>query len=205
MKPTARTCHATRALLELAHHGRSEPMRASALCVRMGISCKLLEKIVRPLKEAGLVKSVRGATGGYVLALPPQEISLGRILCVMEGAVFTPQCCETDSDCQLIMGCPTGRVWVEISRQIEESFNATSLADLMSTPKEGCPGESARSRHSAAQTASQGAAQEPEAGRLARRKRPRAMAFSLRNPGRNRLVNERISRTNQSPTKGVAS
>lgn len=195
MKPTARTCHATRALLELAHHGSAEPMRASRLCVRMGISCKLLEKIVRPLKEAGLVKSVRGATGGYVLALPPQEITLARVLTVMEGAVFTPQCCETDSDCQLISGCPTGRVWVEISRRIEESFNATSLADLMSTPKEGCPGESASSRHDQGRHPRPAALAEAE-GKLARRKRPRVMVLSLRNPGRNRLPGERYSKAN---------
>lgn len=192
MKPTTRTCHATRVLLELAKHGDQTPLRASALCAAVGISIKLLEKIVRPLRAAGLVRSARGATGGYVLGCEPGEITLAKVLTIMEGAVFTPQCCETDTDCQLLTGCPTGRVWVEISRKIEESFSATSLADLMRTPKQGCPGERASAR---AAQARQAAAAEVE-GKLARRKRPRVVVMSLRNPGRNRLASERYSKAN---------
>ncbi len=192
MKPTTRTCHATRILLELANHDAQAPLRASALCAAVGISSKLLEKIVRPLRAAGLVRSARGATGGYVLGAEPQDITLARILTVMEGAVFTPQCCESDTDCQLIMGCPTGRVWVEISQKIEESFNATSLADLMRTPKQGCPGERAAGKATQARRI---VAAEVE-GKLARRKRPRAMVMSQRNSGRNRLVNERYPKAN---------
>lgn len=191
MKPTTRTCHATRVLLELAKHGDQSPLRASALCAAVGISIKLLEKIVRPLRAAGLVRSARGATGGYVLGVDPAEITLAKVLTVMEGAVFTPQCCETDSDCQLISGCPTGSVWVEISRKIEESFSATSLADLMKTPKQGCPGERSSSRSGQRQNP----AGEVE-GKLARRKRPRVMVMSLRNPGRNRLASERYPKAN---------
>jgi Rrf2 family protein len=201
MKPTARTCHATRTLLELAHHGQHEPMRASTLCVRLGISSKLLEKIVRPLKEAGLVKSVRGATGGYMLAQPPADISLGRVLCVMEGAVFTPQCCESDTDCQLMGGCPTGRVWIEISRAIEESFNATTLAGLMATPKAGCPGETARAnaRAAASQNPSLHDGAEPAGPKLVRRKRPRPLSFvprlsGPRHSGRSRFSAEKLTK-----------
>lgn len=192
MKPTTRTCHATRILLELAKHGSQPPLRASALSTAAGISSKLLEKIVRPLRAAGLVRSARGATGGYVLGVDPTEITLGKILTVMEGAVFTPQCCETDNDCQLISGCPTGRVWVEISRKIEESFNATSLADLMRTPKQGCPGDRPASRSAHARLA---ATAEVE-GKAARRRRPRVMVMSPRTSGRNRLANERYPKAN---------
>ena len=195
MKPTARTCHATRILLELAHHGQQPPLRASRLSVAMGISIKLLEKIVRPLKAAGLIKSVRGATGGYVLGREPARITLADILTTMEGAVFRPQCCETDADCLLMEGCPTGSVWVGIARHMEEKFRATTLADFMREPGQRCPSRAAESapggRLEAAshETRHEAAPMMLGRARLARRRRkPGSTAPAARPIGRPRLV-----------------
>lgn len=144
MKPTARTCHATRILLELAHLEGSHPMRASELSVIIGISGKLLEKIVRPLKAAGLLKSIRGATGGYILGRTPQTITLADVLTTMEGAVFRPQCCEADTDCLLMEGCPTGNIWSDIAQQMEQRFRSITLSNLMIDSREACPSRAAR-------------------------------------------------------------
>lgn len=144
MKPTARTCHAMRILLELAHHGPTPPLRATNLSAAAGISGKLLEKIVRPLKVAGLVRGLRGATGGYTLGREPSAITLADILTAMEGAVFRPQCCEADADCLLMAGCPTGSVWIGIAGRIETAFRETTLADFMRDPSQRCPARAAQ-------------------------------------------------------------
>lgn len=189
MKPTARTCHATRILLELAHHGHEQPMRASVLSVTIGISIKLLEKIVRPLKDAGLIKSVRGATGGYVLGRPPRAITLADVLTTMEGAVFKPQCCETDADCLLMPGCPTGGIWIDIARTMELKFQATTLADFMVQPRESCPSRAART---ALPAAVQARHDKPvlarTCGRISRRRKPGSGLPAPRPLGRPRLA-----------------
>ncbi|MDQ7834994.1 MAG: Rrf2 family transcriptional regulator [Humidesulfovibrio sp.] len=198
MKPTARTCHATRILLELAHHGDSPPMRASELSVIIGISGKLLEKIVRPLKTAGMLKSLRGATGGYILGRTPQTITLADILTTMEGAVFKPQCCEADIDCLLIDGCPTGNIWSGIARQMEQRFQAITLADLMVDSREACPSRAARMARAAHASRAACEAHSPKPwrdvsvatgrSRLSRRRKPGSGQTAPRQPGRPRLI-----------------
>ncbi|MBI5519959.1 MAG: Rrf2 family transcriptional regulator [Desulfovibrio sp.] len=198
MKPTARTCHATRILLELAHHGHQSPMRASVLSVTIGISIKLLEKIIRPLKGAGLLKSVRGATGGYILGRDPSLITLADVLTTMEGAVFKPQCCESDTDCLLMEGCPTGSVWVDIARHMEMKFRATTLADFMNGPADTCPSRKARTDRAARVAREQTPDTAPEKtgdhaqakgrGRVARRRKPGSATPAFRPAGRPRLV-----------------
>lgn len=195
MKPSARTCHATRILLELAHHGDGHPMRASELSIIIGISIKLLEKIVRPLKKAGLLRSLRGATGGYILGRIPAAITLADILSTIEGAVFKPQCCEADTDCLLIEGCPTGSIWIEIARQMEERFRATTLADLMVDSREACPSRAARAAR-AARAVREAESKLPrrEVGavmgrsRLSRRRKPGSGQSAPRLMGRPRLA-----------------
>jgi len=173
MKPTTRTCHATRILLELAHNGDGRPLRASALSVGIGISIKLLDKIVRPLKAAGLIRSVRGAAGGYVLGRTPAAISLADILVAMEGAVFKPQCCEADADCLLMDGCPTGAIWVDIARHMEARFRATTLADFLASPREVCPARAARSAREAEPLLARSSAPRSwSRSRISRRRKP---------------------------------
>lgn len=198
MKPTARTCHATRILLELAHLEGSNPMRASELSVIIGISGKLLEKIVRPLKTAGLLKSLRGASGGYILGRTPQAITLADILTTMEGAVFKPQCCEADIDCLLIEGCPTGNIWSDIAHQMEQRFRDITLANLMVDSREACPSRAARVARAthASRVASETHIQKPwrdasaatGRSRLSRRRKPGSGQTAPRQPGRPRLV-----------------
>ena len=190
MKPTARTCHATRILLELAHHGQEVPLRASLLSVTIGISIKLLEKIVRPLKAAGLIKSVRGATGGYVLGRQPTQITLADVLTTMEGAVFKPQCCESDADCLLMEGCPTGNVWIGIAQHMEKKFRATTLADFMTAPRDTCPTRANRLARAGSEMPERRTEPAPARGRtrLARRRIPGSGLPAPRPAGRPRLV-----------------
>ena len=193
MKPTSKTCHAVRILLELAHHGDAHPMRASELSVIIGISTKLMEKIVRPLKVAGMLKSLRGASGGYVLDRDPKAITLADILTAMEGAVFKPQCCEADSECRLLDSCPTGAIWSDIALQMEQRFRAITLAELMTDAREDGPSRAARAAH-ASRSADEpdgtkpwtDACAGPGRSRISRRRKPGAGQTAPRMPGRPR-------------------
>lgn len=139
MKLSSRSCHAARILLELARQTGQEPLQASVLSARLAVSVKFIEKIIRPLKRAGLIEGVRGANGGYVLRRHPGEISLAGILEIMEGGVFRTACCEGPEDCSLVAGCGPGSVWSDLSLHLERELSAVTLADLLGERQAGCP------------------------------------------------------------------
>ncbi len=87
MKVSAKTEYACIAMLELAaQYGSGEPVRIRKIAERHNVPPRFLVQILLQLKGAGLVASVRGAAGGYHLLKPPQEVSLGQVMDVIEGA-----------------------------------------------------------------------------------------------------------------------
>lgn len=100
------------------------------VAARQEISEKYLEQIIMPLSRAGLVKSTRGAQGGYRLQLPPEEISVGDILRVTEGNL-TPVGCLDDAPCARKERCVTYSVWSRVQDAIVEVVDHISLKDLV--------------------------------------------------------------------------
>lgn len=100
---------------------------------RNGLSENYLEHIIAALKKAGIVKSVRGASGGYFLARPPFELSVGEVLRALEGPLSPADCVldPTDScgdaDCSI---CATKGLWVMLHRKINEFVDSITIADL---------------------------------------------------------------------------
>lgn len=89
MKLSVKSDYATRAVLGLARHFPNKtPLRAEDLAASQGVPAKYLVQILIELKANGIAKSVRGKEGGYLLARPPVEISLGDVLRAMHGEVF---------------------------------------------------------------------------------------------------------------------
>ena len=89
-----------------------------------------------PLRRAGLVESVRGAQGGYTLALPPEEVTIGRIITAVEGPIALVDCLLTDAEagdqsCVRVGQCVTRQIWKEVRDSINAVLNNISLADLM--------------------------------------------------------------------------
>jgi Rrf2 family protein len=83
---SAKTEYACIALLELAvHYGSGEPVRVREIAQPHGIPSRFLVQILLQLKGAGLVSSTRGASGGYRLIRPPEELTLGEVMAVVEG------------------------------------------------------------------------------------------------------------------------
>jgi Rrf2 family protein len=131
MKISTRTRYGMRAILELALAYNSGPLQIKVIADRQKISNKYLEQLVGIIKTAGLVRSLRGPHGGYVLAKPPQDIKLSEIFRVLEGSVLTVECVENEQACDMYADCITRRLWIEVNDAILNVLTGKTLADLV--------------------------------------------------------------------------
>ena len=142
MKISTKGRYALRLMLDLAVHGGTEgemiPVRRIAQ--RQDISDKYLEQIITQLSRAGYVRSFRGAQGGYLLAVPPEQITVGMILRVMEGSLAPVACLEQEPNhCPRAETCTTLAVWRELQTAIESVVDGITLADLAKEDREKLP------------------------------------------------------------------
>lgn len=109
------------------------PIASHTIAQRQEISERYLEQLLIPLKQAGLVKSVRGAQGGYILGRAPQDIAVGDIIRVLEGPLAPVDCVnELRSEvCRRAEACVTRSIWAEIRDSIAEILDSYSLQDLV--------------------------------------------------------------------------
>ncbi|MBC16259.1 MAG: hypothetical protein CL942_04315 [Desulfovibrio sp.] len=131
MKLSARSRYATRLLLALADNTSDAPVRTVTLSEITGVTVQFIEQIIRPLKKAGLVTSVRGAAGGYYLARPPERITLHDIVRHTEGSINIAECLDCEESCNKIDSCQTRSAWERVSRAIEQELESMTLAELM--------------------------------------------------------------------------
>ena len=109
---------------------------------RQEISDKYLEQIVTQLSRAGLVRSVRGAGGGYLLTREPEEYTVGEILRVLEGNLAPVSCVDQDDTCRCNRAdrCVTVEVWRDIQAAVSSVVDRLTLADLVRRYHEKCSG-----------------------------------------------------------------
>ncbi len=133
MKLSTKGRYGLRAMIDLAEHGGEEPMPISSIAARQGISEGYLEQIVSLLKKAGLVKSVRGASGGYVPARDIGDISVGDILRALEGNLEPVRCAAfySEEGCQESEWCVTKYVWQRINESINRTVDEICLLELV--------------------------------------------------------------------------
>jgi len=131
MKLTKKTRYGTRLLLDLAQHQNEGAVQMSEISIRQNISVKYLEQIIRPLKKAKFVKSIRGPKGGHMLAKKPEKISLGDIARVYEGkpelvdCISEPEACSKSDDCVVRLG------WRKASIALYKELDSISIANLL--------------------------------------------------------------------------
>lgn len=101
---------------------------------REGISLKYLEQLVRPLMNAGLLRSVRGKGGGYVLAKPAADVRAGDILRAAEGERSTVACEGLDGTCGRSDLCSTVKFWTGLEETIDVYVDGVTLAELARVP-----------------------------------------------------------------------
>lgn len=103
------------------------------------ISIRYLEQIIIPLKIGNLVKSIRGAGGGYMLSRPPAQIKLSEILHVLEGSCCLVDCVDDESYCDRIPICATHEIWKESTLILKDYFEKKTLQDLIKISRKKNP------------------------------------------------------------------
>jgi len=135
MKLSTKGRYATRAMLDLALHSGKGPVLIKDISQREEISKRYLEQLFLPLKAAGLVRSIRGARGGFTLARPPSQIKLSEIIRVMEGSTSPAECIDDAGICSRTDSCVTREVWAEMKRALDKVLESTTLHDLVERQK----------------------------------------------------------------------
>ncbi len=131
MKISTKGRYALRLMLDLAQEGQGRPVVLRDVAGRQEISEKYLEQLVSPLTRAGLLKSVRGAAGGYLLTKTPGEYTVGEILRAQEGSLAVVDCGQDGNPCPRRANCPTAPLWERLNRAVDEVVDATTLQDLI--------------------------------------------------------------------------
>jgi len=135
MKLTTRTRYGTRLVLDLAlHHGQGA-VRMSEISTRQNISVKYLEQLIRPLKKAGLVDSVRGPKGGHFLTVNPDKITLGQITRIFEGSIDLVECTNDSEKCSKAEECVTRKAWQMAAQALFDQLDGITIANLMAETK----------------------------------------------------------------------
>jgi Rrf2 family protein len=135
MKLSTRTRYGVRALLELAEHEGEGPIQLKRIAETQDISVKYLEQLISILKASGLVRSVRGAKGGYLLARESDKIRLSEAFTALEGPVVTAECVDNEHFCERTGDCAARIVWEKVQKAVLEILDSMTLADMMELAK----------------------------------------------------------------------
>jgi Rrf2 family transcriptional regulator, iron-sulfur cluster assembly transcription factor len=135
VKVSTRGDYAARALLSLALHGEDRPTSVKEIAERTSLPQPYLEQILLAVKGAGLVQSKRGVGGGYVLARPPEQITLAEILAAVEGPLITLM--GEHDHCE--GHCILQEVWVGVSDETREYLERFTLQELVERTRVGHP------------------------------------------------------------------
>ncbi|OQY06608.1 MAG: hypothetical protein B6I25_03575 [Planctomycetales bacterium 4572_13] len=120
-----------RAILELALEYGKAPLQIKTIAQREDISNKYLEQLIAMLKASGLVRSLRGPKGGYLLARPPAEIQLKDVFLTLEGPMVPAECLEHPEYCSRCTDCATRQIWQELQEAVFGVLESVTLADLV--------------------------------------------------------------------------
>ena len=133
MKVSTRGRYALRLMVDLGiNSDENTYVSLKDISARQQISVKYLEQIVTPLHRAGLVRSIRGAQGGYRLSRKPENYTAGEILRAIEGSFAPIACLENETnECEQYAKCPTVGFWEGMYKAISDYVDSVSLADMI--------------------------------------------------------------------------
>ncbi|MDO5695724.1 MAG: Rrf2 family transcriptional regulator [Eubacteriales bacterium] len=138
MKLSTKGRYGLRAMVDIAVHAHDAPVSIKDISRREEISERYLEQLMMPLKKTGLLASTRGAKGGYRLAKPAENITIGEILRALEGdlapvdcKIFMGEACVVEEDCVMRF------VWQRISEGINQAVDGLLLSDLVNRVRDG--------------------------------------------------------------------
>jgi len=134
MKISTQSRYGLRALFDIAYHSAGLSTQVKEISARQGISPRYIEQIFQKLKRAGIIKSVRGPSGGYYLSRSPEEIKLGDIIRATEGNLELVFCLSHNKaatkSCDRMVHCVARDVWQGASDKLLQYFDSITLQDL---------------------------------------------------------------------------
>lgn len=132
MNISAKSKYAIRALVELADRTAGDPdrpVRLTDVAAAREIPLQFLEQLFSALRRAGVLRSRRGASGGYSFARPPETVTVLEIVNALDGAVSPAVC--TQGECEHLDGCGAASVWLEAKNAIDDVLRRTTIGDLL--------------------------------------------------------------------------
>ncbi len=134
--------YGVRVMVELARRAGGEPVPLAEIAAHDGLPLAYLEHLVARLRKAELVDSRRGSRGGYMLARPPQQITMAEVVAALEGSIAPIECISEAADGSIVCSressadhvCPTKLLWTRVRMSIVSTLRETTLADLMAAP-----------------------------------------------------------------------
>lgn len=133
MKLSTRSRYGLKAVVDLAVYEGEAPVTLSALAGMQAVSEAYLEQLLRALRRAGIVETVRGAAGGYRLSCAPEALDVGRVLAALEGSTAVVDCVGTgDACCENACTCSARPLFLKLQSRINDVLRDTTIADLAS-------------------------------------------------------------------------
>jgi Rrf2 family cysteine metabolism transcriptional repressor len=132
MRLSTKGRYGLRAMLEIALQQAKGPVPIHVIAENQSLSNRYLEQLLIPLKQNGLVKSVRGSQGGYILGREADKITVGDIIRALEGPISPVDCVNelNPDECERAEFCVTRRIWSELRDSINQVLDSYSLEDL---------------------------------------------------------------------------
>lgn len=130
MKLSTKGRYGVKAMVDLAIHQGVEPVSIKSISQRQNISEYYLEQLFAPLRRAEMIKSIRGAQGGYTLNKEARDITVLDIMNILEGPIEVSDCLENEA-CSNIDCCATRTVWKKLKDSIDGVMEGITLQDIV--------------------------------------------------------------------------
>ncbi len=123
--------YGVRAMYEIARGYPETPITIKEISERQDVSVAYLEQILNRLRKAGLIRSIKGPGGGYILDKSPENISIASILNELEGPVALTSCLDPEGGCVRVDSCVTHLLWKALGEQVEAFLRTITLKNLI--------------------------------------------------------------------------
>jgi Rrf2 family transcriptional regulator, cysteine metabolism repressor len=131
MKISMKADYGIRALLDLAERYGDAPVPSHDIAARQHVPGPFLDQLLMTLRRAGLVRSTRGPRGGHMLSHPPEEVTLGQAIDILEGQAAQMECFSAPETCEHSFGCPIRSSLLRAEDAMREVLDGTTLADMV--------------------------------------------------------------------------
>ncbi len=134
MKLSTKSTYGLRAILDIALESKNSALSIMDISKRENISISYLEQLLNRLRREGLVRSVRGPKGGYLLSKKPNDITVGDVVKILEGDISPVYCIASRKDlkniCDRSRSCATKVVWAKLGKAMNDCLESMTLKDL---------------------------------------------------------------------------